>query len=105
MLFEITWKNDCQGKKDYDAHLVELSSRYYPQGGGFLSVCDGVVEDNEDRPDIKPTAISSIYLGNEVLASEQFKGETEAEVREQVEQWAALQAAKVEAAVRAAFAT
>lgn len=103
MNIEIEWTNDCSGKKDYDADLVRLSSRYWPRGGGFMAIIDGRIEENEARPEIKPSAVSSILLGDDELASKKFEGETETEVKAKVEAWASEQIARIEAAVRAAF--
>jgi hypothetical protein len=33
----IKWRNDCQGKKDYDGRIVHVSSRYWPRGGGYFT--------------------------------------------------------------------
>lgn len=103
-----TWENDCQGKKDYDAELVSLSTRYWPRGGGFSAIIDGKWEDNEHRPHIKPSAKSAILLrlpDNEYveIAAREFKGESFEEVKEQVEQWAEEQYAKIWSAVCSAF--
>lgn len=105
MDIEISWADDCQGKKDYDADLVRLSSRYWPRGGGFTEFNNGRFVENEDRPEIKPSAVSHILLGDERLASADFEGETEDEVKAKVEAWAAEQVARVEAAIRSAFTT
>lgn len=29
------WTDDCQGKKDFDGTIIDISSRYWPRGGGF----------------------------------------------------------------------
>jgi hypothetical protein len=89
------WTDDCQGKKDFDAHLVSLSTRYWPRGGGF-SVLDsrtGHWEHNEQRPEIEPSANAKIILRlpddeHLVFASAEFRGDTEDEVKARVEAWA-----------------
>jgi len=99
-----TWENDCQGKKDYDAELVSLSTRYWPKGGGFSAIIDGKWEENENRPHIKPSAKSAILLKLpddeyvEVVAKE-FEGESFEEIKKQVEQWAEEQYCKIWSAV------
>ena len=51
---EISWADDCQGKKDYDADLVRLSSRYLAaRRWGFTEFNNGRFVENEDRPEIK----------------------------------------------------
>jgi hypothetical protein len=92
----VEWKLDCQGKQDFDDNLVFLSCRYYPRGGGFSTFTaspGGPVDwkHNEDRPEIKPTAYAGVYLRGMVLAELTVEGETEAEVKEQVERWARVQ--------------
>ena len=99
-----TWEDDCQGKKDYDAELVSLSTRYWPRGGGFSAIIDGKWEHNRDRPYIKPSAKSAILLrlpDNEYveLVAKKFEGESFEEVKKQVEQWAEEQYAKIWSAV------
>jgi len=93
------WTHDCQGKQDYDADLVQLSTRYWPRGGGFWALNNGVIEDNDARPEIKPAATASILVQGEKWVSADFEGETEAEVKAQVEQWAAAQWARIAAAL------
>jgi len=90
MRLEAKWKNDCQGKQDYDAELVSLSSRYYPRGGGFHEYDPATGEwiGNESRQEIEPGAICSIYIQEEEILTKQFKGETEGEVKLKVELWA-----------------
>ncbi len=99
----VEWTDDCSGKKDYDADIVRLSSRYWPRGGGFMLLNNGRIEENDTRPEIKPSAISHILLGDEDLARCEFEGETETEVKAQVEAWATEQIARVTRAVRAEF--
>lgn len=110
--YNLEWKPDCMGKQDYDGTLVSLSCRMYPRGGGFLQVdtWTGETKGNEDRPSIPPEATVSILLGDpccesyEALATAFFVGETEAEVKALVEKWADGMIARVEVAVRQAFA-
>lgn len=83
------WTDDCQGKKNYDGPLIRVSSRYWPRGGGFhLLVGRNFVESGKIRPDIKPSAESSIMLADETTIFEKkFEAETEEEVKAQVETW------------------
>ena len=58
LLLSAKWTNDCQGKKDYDGPILEVSTRYWPRGGGFFVVRytpSGVTVE----PDATPTAIRS----------------------------------------------
>jgi len=104
---EVEWTLDCQGKQDYDADIVRLSSRYYPRGGGFSVFDTGTGEwtENSAHPEIQPCAYSSILVGDEeVAASGRVEGETEADVKVKVEAWAREKMAVVIAAVRTALA-
>lgn len=64
------WTDDCGGKKCYDASIVSIDTRYWP--------------DN--------TAKSSIILahseGDITLAEQDFSGDSPADVQRQVEVWA-----------------
>lgn len=121
------WTDDCQGKKDYDSPIVEISTRYWPRGGGFdlLNVQDGKVlswESNEARPDVKPSAHSSLVIRHGAvgpdtpetedlhadanfftLTDAEFEAETEEEVKALVEKWAQEQMDKVVEILRIAF--
>lgn len=112
----VKWTPDCSGKQDFDGGLVEVSTRYWPRGGGFLVVRCGpegtTVEDNDARPEIRPSATSTIYLGNcrddfyddaERLARQSFEGDTEEEVKAAVEAWVAAQFQRIGHALRAEF--
>lgn len=83
------WRNDCQGKKDYDATLLKLSSRFYPRGGGFsmLDTSSGHWEENCERPEIKPSASASILMQGTTIAEAEFTADTEEEVMRLVEEW------------------
>lgn len=92
------WTDDCQGKKDYDGRLVSISTRYWPRGGGFLVIDKGRIEEDKDRPHIKPSAKSSIvvnfgepddhgFADSLTLIEAEFSGNTEAEVKGKVEDW------------------
>ena len=101
------WTLDCQGKQDYDAEIVSLSTRYWPRGGGFSIRQDGEFKTNH-RQDIKPSAVVAIYLvsgdpndhRHEKIWSAKFEAETEAEVNALVEAWAREKFAKVVAIMR-----
>lgn len=107
------WTDDCQGKKNYDGELVSLSTRYWPQGGGFWLVARnaiGATIDENPAPEIKPHANSEIVLrtGDDeredvTLVERDFEGETFEEVKSQVEAWAAEQYARIAHALRREF--
>lgn len=106
------WTSDCSGKWDYDYDLVRLSSRYWPQGGGFfiLDSSKGTFEGNESRPHIKPSAMSSIVTTNPddadfdyTVISCKFVGDTEQEVKTQVELWAKDTMERVYSAIKKEF--
>lgn len=87
------WTDDCQGKKDYDAPLVSLSTRYWPRGGGFAVLSQGRGwEDNDARPNIRPSARAKIILhtrgDDSVIAEQYFEHDTEEAVKAAVEEWA-----------------
>lgn len=108
------WTDDCQGKKDYDGKLVSLSTRYWPRGGGFATFSrEAGWEDNAARPDIRPSAHATIYLGStandfyenaEQLIDREFEGDTQEEVQRAVEAWAAEQFQRIALALRREFA-
>lgn len=104
------WKPDCCGKEDYDCVLVSLLCRYYPRGGGFLmfDISSGF-HGNEALPEIRQSATASICIGDTVngpyedLATEKFDGDTEAEVKANVETWAKNMIARVDSSIRREF--
>lgn len=88
------WTPDCQGKQDYDGSLVEISTRYWPQGGGFhvSGPTGGFRPSIEAFPNIRPSAKSSIVLRHAPdeymeLTSRKFEADTEAEVKALAEAW------------------
>jgi len=86
------WTNDCSGKMDYDGPVLSVSTRYWPRGGGFFVLNAGEIQQNDARPEIKPSARSSIILHYadeeyEELISQHFEAETEQKVRRMVETW------------------
>lgn len=90
------WVHDCQGKQDYDAEVIRLSCRFYPRGGGFSILSSGTWSENEDRPEIRPSAIAHILWGEiDELSKAEFEGESEADVKAQVENWARVQIAAI----------
>lgn len=95
------WQHDCQGKQDYDADIIRLSCRFYPRGGGFSILNQGAWQENDSRPEIKPSAIASIVWGEGAveLATANFEGDTEVDVKADVEAWAAEQIASLRAAL------
>jgi hypothetical protein len=96
-----TWTPDCQGKQDYDGRLISISTRYWPRGGGmfFFSTSEpgkGLRQINDMA--IKPSAHAAISLnfgepdengfGDYLdIVEQRFEGDTEAEVKVQVERW------------------
>lgn len=108
------WTDDCQGKKDYDGRLIDISTRYWPRGGGFskYDTLTGQWEENDARPGIKPSAAASILLRHgepdehgygeyEDLVEQRFEAETEAEVKALVEAWVQARFDEVAATLRA----
>lgn len=100
------WTPDCQGKQDYDGRLISISTRYWPQGGGFYVLTPRRVEGNEARPEIRPSATASILLnygkpdefgfGEYItLAERGFEADTEADTKALVEAWVTEQFASI----------
>lgn len=94
------WTDDCQGKKDFDGWLISISTRYWPgpdKGGTLVITGDGDIKTLPYSP--KPSAHSSINIlfgeADEegynadyfMLAEKNFEGETEDDVKVQVEVW------------------
>jgi len=105
------WTDDAQGKKDYDAEFVGVTTRYWPRGGGITALDAAGFHTNEDQS-IKPSATSEIYIrakeGREfeemvTLISREFEGETFEEVAAQVESWVQEQMNRVTKAVLEEF--
>lgn len=110
------WTDDCQGKKDYDGDILSISTRYWPRGGGF-HVFDRLrpelgMQDNETRPEIKPSATSSLVIGFRdedgcedtfELASAEFEADTFEEIAPQVRDWAQTQMDRAVTVLRAEF--
>jgi len=115
MSLEAQWTDDCCGKKDYDAPIISLSTRYWPRGGGHFVVTNTPgqpvkIEGNEARPEIKPSATASIMINfaedvgmDAILAQHDFEAETFEELKLQVEAWAQQQMDRIVAAVRREF--
>lgn len=103
VMFELEWTPDCQGKQDYDGSLVRVSTRYWPRGGGFSVLKDGVFATNADQS-IRPSAHSTIYLGETTkLTEREFEGDTEADVKQQVEKWVSAECDRIVAAMLSAY--
>ena len=104
------WTPDCSGKWDYDGVILEISTRYYPRGGGF-HVSDGKGDlrpSAEKFPDVKPSATSKIEIvhGDDdyaLLIQQEFTGDTEAEVKGAVEKWAAEKFERIVAVLQREF--
>lgn len=106
------WTDDCQGKQSYDGQIVEVRTRYWPRGGGFMEFNTYTREfrENEDRSEIKPSAYSEIVLldreedHDEALASQDFEDETEEGVKASVEKWVQEQYSRIETLLIQGFA-
>ena len=111
------WSDDCQGKKDYDGRLLDISTRYWPgpAGGGSMTFNTGAQEFGARPYGPKPSAKSSILLrhgepdeygyGDYLVWREQeFEADTEADVKAKVETWVAQQMVDVIAALGGAAA-
>lgn len=113
MTLEAQWTDDCCGKKDYDAPIIAVSTRYWPRGGGHFVVTNTPgqpvkIEDGSMRPEIKPSANCAITIrygeGDSAdLIEKDFEGETFEDVKAQVEPWAQAQMDRVVAALRREF--
>ncbi len=92
--FQAEWRDDCQGKKDYDGDILSISTRYWPRGGGFSIIGATGWQDNPTQK--KPSATSELLLrikggvleDSICLSSQDFEAETEEEVKTQMERWA-----------------
>lgn len=111
------WRNDCQGKKDYDAPILEITSRYWPgeqdgEGRMAIDVEDGTVYRNVPYGG-EASAVSELevlYASTEgmsverlTLARKEFQHYDGEVVRREVERWAQEQMDKAVAALRTAF--
>lgn len=68
------WNPDCGGKADFDSPLIGLSCRYYPDNTAYAHILFY----------IEGTTNGSYVT----LASAEFIGNTQTEVRAKVEEWA-----------------
>lgn len=98
------WKDDCQGKKNYDADIIFLSTRYWPRGGGFWVFNAETGQRKNPNMNIKPSAKSSIVIAGRdgegiTVCEREFKAETEEEVKRMVEDFAAAEYKKITAAI------
>lgn len=102
------WTDDCQGKKDYDGRLLDISTRYWPgpAGGGTMTVDFRTSEFGTLPYGPKPSAHSSILLrvgppdcngyGDYLVWRDaDFEAESETEVKVLVEAWVAQQMQEV----------
>ena len=109
------WTDDCQGKKDYDGSLIDISTRYWPRGGGFsVLTAERQWLGNEARPDVRPSASASLLLryiddgGDEDyidLVEQSFEAETQEEVQRAVEAWVQAKFDEVSTLLREHFRT
>ncbi len=92
---DISWTDDCSGKKDYDGELVSIDTRFWPsayQKNGLCSAVCSVTLVGSDSDDERRK-----------LAEREFEGPTFASVAAQVEAWALEQANRVERAMLGEF--
>lgn len=85
------WRDDCQGKKDYDGEILRISTRYW--GSRDYRIVGG----NLTKPSAKSSLMLSYRANDELptydpgyinLVEQEFEAETEAEVKALVEAWA-----------------
>lgn len=107
------WTDDCQGKKDYDGEAVGISTRYWP---GYHTMFN-TAEPQKGFQRVKtggPHAHSALVIrhapieGEEysewlTLVEKDFEGQTEADVKRQVEAWVQEQFERMTRALRAEF--
>ncbi len=110
------WTDDCQGKKDFDGSVVELSTRYWPgANSGYGVTLLSMAHNGHVREELVPHgsrhhAHTSICLvrgtGGDLLtlAGEHFFGDSFDEVKLAVEAWAQRMVARVWRTVIAEFA-
>ena len=86
-MYRFEWTPDCSGKQDYDGQFVFVSTRYWPpyQYSAKHSAKASVLMHNADRRS-EP----------KVLAEQEFSGDSEAEVKRNVELWVDLQLSELE---------
>lgn len=111
------WTDDCQGKQDFDGYAVLISTRYWP---GPLTIFDSRQPEKglHEVPGGKPSAHAELeinirdedgaYLqygyGDRItLAEQDFKADTEEEVKAQVEAWVQMQFERMVAVLRKEF--
>ncbi len=73
--------SDCQGKKDFDGWLVSISTRYWPGYGSRPSAHSSI---NLLFGDADDDGYNADYF---MLTEKTFEGDTEADVKRQVEVW------------------
>jgi hypothetical protein len=114
MKINARWMNDCGGKKDFDGNLVSISTRYWPEDGGFYVITDerGLRKNDILGPCEAHATIGLRERGAEEddeygrlhkLTDETFTGDSYEAVRVQVEAWAQKQMDRVEEALRREF--
>jgi hypothetical protein len=77
------WTDDCGGKKDYDGHLISISTRYWPPAkdpNGMASARSSILL-RHGRPD---EGGETEYI---VLKEQEFQEHTEESVKAAVEIW------------------
>lgn len=112
MTINAEWSDDCCGKKDYDAPVLSISTRYWPAGGSALVFDTATPEQGlrKYNDGSGPSAKSHLIINfaedgglDGVLSEKEFKGQSIEEVCAQVEEWAQEQMNKAVAALKAAF--
>lgn len=91
-----TWTPDCGGKQDFDCELIALSTRYWPgrEPYGENPSAHASIRIRHGAPDDQDS---------EVLAELHASGDSEAEVKLQVETWSQEQFQRVVCALRREF--
>jgi hypothetical protein len=105
------WTNDCQGKKDYNGHILSISTRYWPAGGGLTLIHNegGKITIQEGIEGVRPLARSALVIHDKnsedyiVLATMEFEGDSSEDVARKVEQWAQEQMDRATGALFLAF--
>lgn len=100
MNLDIEWKNDCQGKKDYDGSVVHINCRYYPD---YATVFDSENPEkglhcikNKNHSATCKVIISDGHEGKYlVIAEESFTGDSFDCIKEKVEDWASEKVEKI----------
>ena len=105
------WTDDSGGKKDYDGALVSISTRYWPEDGGFYVMTDahGIRKNDILGPCEAHATVGLRERGGDKyghlhgLVEATFTGDSFEAVRVQVEAWAQAQMDRIESVLRREF--